>query len=611
MIDVDAAFSPEKRQEQAEMGIYEDNRPGLNEAGIAVGPNGNALPVPEGMDPDATQEEINKAATNAYFDNQRGIADAHSPAHKKYEDMTTVELAGKLGEAEYYGDKTIEQDIGDILLDRLEVEEEKIKDDTYFREGEPMEALWNSVMSIAEKKKEQLAQQNGAAVQEDNNPSPSGDGGEPSDEPDAPYDWDAEDSFGTFQPDEPLDDEPDGNSPQPGSGPGGAIPDSVKIAEHPKEDGSYEIELLLKQDPRFTPDRIDAIKGIVDPAWQERKENGENQIELTKYVGSYAEGEMDSHEAYMRSPGKKHIWEYIAKDGEQNILSLDEVAFPEERREELRELGIHLDEAGMLLDIDSAPTQPEPQTQTSPEMPPPEPPEDHESKEKGLRIEVGYAEEALKGEDTIVVNEEMGVFGVFDGLGGMGRGDEASKAAARAVEEMYRTRVNAPKTEAEAIDHAKHVLGEARMRASQTGGHTTAVFAKIEEINGKKHLIWSNAGDSRMIMQYADGRIVDISTDQSEGNIVKNQLGPGREGPYKERALMPLDEFGSIELQPDDRVMLCSDGITGDWDFQFLSREEFEDGFSKRTAQESAARFMELSKKDDDKSVIIIDAVTA
>lgn len=602
MIDVDAAFSPEKRQEQAEMGIYEDNRPGLNEAGIAVGPNGNVLPVPEGIDPDATQEEINKAATNAYFDEQREIADAHSPAHKKYEDMSTVELASKLGEAEYYGDKTIEQDIGDILLDRLEVEEEKIKDDTYFREGEPMEALWSSVMSIAEKKKDQLKKQHGDNESADAVQSPN-----------VPYDWDAENSFGPFQPDEPVDDEPDGSGPQPSPGPGGAIPDSVKVAEHPKEDGSYEIELILKQDPRFTPERVDALKGVVDPAWQERKENGENQVELTEYLGSYAEGGMDSLEEYMKSDIKKHIWQYRARDGEVNILTLDQVAFPLEKREQLKELGIHLDEAGMLLDIDPAPSKPEPQTQTSPEMPPPdEPPEDHESKEKGLRIEVGFAEEALKGEDTIVVNEEMGVFGVFDGLGGMGRGDEASKAAAEALENMYarRARENEyPQDVQTAIDDAKFVLAEARLKASQTGGHTTAVFAKLEKINGKDYLIWANAGDSRMIMRKADGTIVDISTDQSEGNIVKNQLGPSREGPYDKRTLMPLDEFGSIELQPDDRVMLCSDGITGDWDFQFLSQEEFEDGFSKRTAQESAARFMELSKKDDDKSVIVIDAV--
>lgn len=514
-IDVDAAFDPEKRQAKAQMGVYEDNRPGINEAGVAVAPDGSVLEVPEGMSEDATQEEINKAATDAYFDEQRKTAKDHSQV--SYEDMSIKALAHKLGEAEHFGDKTTEDSVTEVLLEKMGEEETKIAAN---EEGTETEArqdnLWDSVLAAKDLKKRQLKKQDGG----DTKTPASENGDEPSDEPDnpnAPYDWDADGAF------EPFVEE---------------------VVEEKPETGEAEHE------------------GDVEPA-----------------------GEGNEPPVFDHGP---------------------------EADEELpAETGAH--EAGMLVDIDPAPSKPEPQTQTSPEMPPPdEPSEDYESKEKGLRIEVGFAEEALKGEDAIVVNEEMGVFGVFDGLGGMGRGDEASKAAAEALENMYarRARENEyPQDVQTAIDDAKFVLAEARLKASQTGGHTTAVFAKLEKINGKDYLIWANAGDSRMIMQQADGRIVDISTDQSKGNMVLNDLGPTAEGPYKDRALRKLDEFGSIELQPDDRVMLCSDGITGDWDFQFLSREEFEDAFSKRTAQESAARFMELSRKDDDKSVIVIDAV--
>ena len=53
-------------------------------------------------------------------------------------------------------------------------------------------------------------------------------------------------------------------------------------------------------------------------------------------------------------------------------------------------------------------------------------------------------------------------------------------------------------------------------------------------------------------------------------------------------------------------MLVCSDGITGDWAHQVLSDTEFADAFGQDDPQASADRFIQLSKKDDDKTAIVL-----
>jgi serine/threonine protein phosphatase PrpC len=76
-------------------------------------------------------------------------------------------------------------------------------------------------------------------------------------------------------------------------------------------------------------------------------------------------------------------------------------------------------------------------------------------------------------------------------------------------------------------------------------------------------------------------------------------FGSGYKGTY--------DEFSTLEVSSGDRLMLCSDGITGDWDEQRIEPQIFARAFGQPTAAASAADFMAASKKSDDKSVIVID----
>lgn len=159
-IDVEAAFDPVARDAQAQMDVYIDNRPGLNEAGIPVAPDGSELKPPEGMDVEgATQDEINQAATDSYFDEQHKIAEEGSQT--SYEDMTIPALAHKLGEAEHFGDKTTEQSVTDALLEKMGTEEARIAGEGGTETEARQNNLWDSVMSAKDLKKRQLENKNG------------------------------------------------------------------------------------------------------------------------------------------------------------------------------------------------------------------------------------------------------------------------------------------------------------------------------------------------------------------------------------------------------------------------------------------------------------------
>ena len=53
--------------------------------------------------------------------------------------------------------------------------------------------------------------------------------------------------------------------------------------------------------------------------------------------------------------------------------------------------------------------------------------------------------------------------------------------------------------------------------------------------------------------------------------------------------------------------MICSDGITGDWREQLLSDVEIEDVLNEYPALEACQKLYQISKKEDDKTVIVVE----
>ncbi|HEX5455859.1 MAG TPA: protein phosphatase 2C domain-containing protein [Candidatus Saccharimonadales bacterium] len=660
------------------------------------------------------------------------------------------------------------------------------------------------------------------------------------------------------------------------------LPPYMAATGEPDGTGGMSVELQVKQDPRFTPEVIEAMKGPVDPGWTAKTPNGENRINLTDYIGSWADGAMDSMVNYLNSGKKTHLWHYEGSEGEENIVALDHIAFPEDRREKLEELGVQLDPSGFLDDMGDIPeaaySQPEPghdtegteeadielqkdpsfsseriaamkgkaypawvegdnppaieltnyagsqdhgegrgkthfwdyknpgeeeeirvalnyvkfpqekrekleklgihlteegilteidpateakeetaepagvplaqlfesttgsgeedkavttpvrrvsddknpqgrlenpggveeppekfpdgvtddyriykrpsglfvaqsktynrskihkseiedipadetdkvitnepeangggageppaddsgeetpepqpqpqlqpQTQTEMKKEPPDEPPNHEI-EKQHRLDVGIAAGLpVHGEDTILGNESLELFGVFDGMGGMENGAEASRTAAATIEAAYN---NAPRphTTEEALSQVKHAMAVARQKVSEVNGFTTAVFGKVEEIQGKLYFVWGNAGDSRLFLE-RDGshqavRSISKEHVMPDGTSVYNALTPEpvEEGehtryvPYSGPTINKDDEFGLIEISDGDRIMLCTDGITGDKGRQLLTDKELQDAFELASAQQVADELVRISRKHDDKSVIVIDVLSA
>lgn len=219
--------------------------------------------------------------------------------------------------------------------------------------------------------------------------------------------------------------------------------------------------------------------------------------------------------------------------------------------------------------------------------------------------------------DTVLKNDSLMFYGVFDGVsGGPGtlaenaaRAAQASRAAAEAIKDEYESSDNPFQTKEDIMGYLKALVISARegVRQHGGGGATTATFFKIVKIDNQPYLAGSHIGDTRMLIQREPrGPIAQLTKDQSQwtpkGSMLRNALS-SEEPP----GIHTLDEFIIEPLPPGSRVVLCSDGITGDKEDQRLTDEEMHEAFNQPTPAEAAQTFLTLSKKNDDKSVVVVD----
>ncbi len=250
-----------------------------------------------------------------------------------------------------------------------------------------------------------------------------------------------------------------------------------------------------------------------------------------------------------------------------------------------------------------------------------------EMREAHFLIESAFAERPEHGEDSKLLNYSLDLYAVADGAGGAGGNPAAaSESAINGLNKYYEQRASQPESVEDAITDMMIAFDVARDSTNSHGesGSTTLIAVKMEEIDGHLYGIWGNAGDSPLFLRKADGEIIAVSSEQSDlpgkgkkKNQIYNWLGQGNGSSE--------DEYGFIELKDGDRLILCSDGITGDWDgeivydpsideevqmpFQRLTDAEMAGASSPSTAQESADWFLEFSlpKKRDDKTVVVVD----
>jgi serine/threonine protein phosphatase PrpC len=173
------------------------------------------------------------------------------------------------------------------------------------------------------------------------------------------------------------------------------------------------------------------------------------------------------------------------------------------------------------------------------------------------------------------------VFVVADGMGGHDGGDIASRIV---IEEF--ARLADAGYDARRGRHAiASTLRQCQRRLQQYGdthrgsdggrwqGGTTAVVALLVQERGGPRWMLANLGDSR-IYRFAHGRLIRVSVDHSvvqelvdAGEITEEEAGVHPERHIVTRALggpdRPEPDYFVLPLPDAERIVLCSDGVTG------------------------------------------------
>jgi serine/threonine protein phosphatase PrpC len=206
-------------------------------------------------------------------------------------------------------------------------------------------------------------------------------------------------------------------------------------------------------------------------------------------------------------------------------------------------------------------------------------------------------------QDVILIDPELGLYAVLDGMGGAQAGDIAARLARETLVGFLRehsgSRTLTPRELlAHAVDAAATaVYTAAEQQAAYRGMGTTVVACLVVEATDVEpmHVVIGHVGDSRAYL-LRDGylrqltrdhtlvrRFVDegaMTTDQAETSQLKHILT--RNLGATKRAKPDLQEHA---LEAGDRVLLCSDGLHGGG----VSGEEIRGVFRMREAPEQTA----------------------
>jgi len=163
------------------------------------------------------------------------------------------------------------------------------------------------------------------------------------------------------------------------------------------------------------------------------------------------------------------------------------------------------------------------------------------------------------------------VFLVADGMGG----HDAGNVASRIVVDAFSTLVGHESATPDAVHGAFARSGE-RMRetlGARVGGTTVAGVA-VTEVDGAQYWLVFNIGDSR-VYRVTDGALEQVSVDHS---VVQELVDQGEITPHEarfhpERHVItravgtgsdPDPDYWLIPVTANDRLMLCSDGLTSE-----------------------------------------------
>lgn len=176
-------------------------------------------------------------------------------------------------------------------------------------------------------------------------------------------------------------------------------------------------------------------------------------------------------------------------------------------------------------------------------------------------------EEATRGEGTLLA--------VCDGMGGHRSGRVASTAAVRVLAKLYASTRPADPA-ANLLRYVREAHAQLHRRASENGPVRMGTTLTVCWILGDQ-AAWAHVGDSRLY-RLREGGLDQLTRDHTRGEFARRDGRPVAEpdtlcqgfifgsrglGDDAGLRLEPGLDNGMVQLQPGDRLLLCSDGLCG------------------------------------------------
>lgn len=221
-------------------------------------------------------------------------------------------------------------------------------------------------------------------------------------------------------------------------------------------------------------------------------------------------------------------------------------------------------------------------------------------------------------EDAYLVDDELGLWVVADGMGGQAAGEVASQQAVETVHEMVLSglRRNDGKSVERILESAVQaatymVFGMAEMDSSKSGMGTTLSAA----LRQPDCLILAQVGDSR-IYRVREGRAHQLTEDHTlvnwqiqQGLITPEEATKSKQKNVITRAVGNRDyvqvDISRCDVQPNDMFILCSDGL-----YAYVRQEELP-ALVAAGAEAAVQALIELANKRGGKDNITVALVEA
>ena len=205
-----------------------------------------------------------------------------------------------------------------------------------------------------------------------------------------------------------------------------------------------------------------------------------------------------------------------------------------------------------------------------------------------------------------------GLYAVCDGMGGARAGEIASEMACRGLLEVDPLTADGPAL-VEAVKEINRAIAERSGQDTSLLGMGTTLTAALA---GPDKITLVHVGDSRAYLLH-EGRLRQLTEDHSwvAEMIRRGELTPAEAAihPHRsvitkalgtERELSP--DLVETEVRPGDRLMLCSDGLTG-----MVFDPEIEEALNQDLGAQEAADFLAAAALaaggEDNVTVIVVD----